>query len=177
MTAEVREAASMVPYSEKISTLLPHSLEAQLEFNCNPTQSVSISSKSGELKLNEKKHECALNKLSEIDPEAANKLINSMKDISPDLARYAIDFPFGEIFSRPGLDLRSRELINVAALTALGNAVPQLKFHINGAMNVGCSRTEIIETIIQMAVYSGFPSALNGMTAAKEVFETRDSVD
>lgn len=103
--------------------------------------------------------------------------MDSMQDISPDLARYAIDFPFGEIFTRPGLDLKSRELINVAALTALGNAAPQLKFHINGALNVGCSRTEIIETIIQMAIYSGFPSALNGMMSAKEVFEMQDPED
>ncbi len=126
---------------------------------------------------NQKRHEHALNKLGQIDSEAAKKLMNSMQDISPDLARYAIDFPFGEIFTRPGLDLKSRELINVAALTALGNAAPQLKFHINGALNVGCSRTEIIETIIQMAIYSGFPSALNGMMSAKEVFEMQDSED
>jgi len=137
-----------------------------------------MSNKSGELKLNDqKRHEHALNKLGQIDSEAAKKLIDSMQDISPDLARYAIDFPFGEIFTRPGLDLKSRELINVAALTALGNAAPQLKFHINGALNVGCSRTEIIETIIQMAIYSGFPSALNGMMSAKEVFEMQDSED
>jgi len=126
---------------------------------------------------NQKRHEHALNKLGQIDSEAAKKLMDSMQDISPDLARYAIDFPFGEIFTRPGLDLKSRELINVAALTALGNAAPQLKFHINGALNVGCSRTEIIETIIQMAIYSGFPSALNGMMSAKEVFEMQDSED
>ncbi|MDC3266573.1 carboxymuconolactone decarboxylase family protein [Gammaproteobacteria bacterium] len=125
----------------------------------------------------QKRHEHALNKLGQIDSEAAKKLMDSMQDISPDLARYAIDFPFGEIFTRPGLDLKSRELINVAALTALGNAAPQLKFHINGALNVGCSRTEIIETIIQMAIYSGFPSALNGMMSAKEVFEMQDSED
>ncbi|MFL2539049.1 MAG: carboxymuconolactone decarboxylase family protein [Candidatus Rariloculaceae bacterium] len=126
---------------------------------------------------NQKRHEHALNKLGQIDSEAAKKLMDSMQDISPDLARYAIDFPFGEIFTRPGLDLKSRELINVAALTALGNAAPQLKFHINGALNVGCSRTEIIETIIQMAIYSGFPSALNGMMSAKEVFEMQDPED
>ena len=123
----------------------------------------------------QKRHKHALNKLGQIDSEAAKKLMDSMQDISPDLARYAIDFPFGEIFTRPGLDLKSRELINVAALTALGNAAPQLKFHINGALNVGCSRIEIIETIIQMDIYSGFPSALNGMMSAKEVFEMQDS--
>ncbi len=55
----------------------------------------------------------------------------------------------------------------------MGNAQPQLKVHINGALNVGCSKQEIVEVIIQMSVYAGFPAALNGMTAAKEVFAER----
>ena len=121
------------------------------------------------------RYERALSRLAEIDPEVAEKLIQSMEDIAPDLARYAIEFPFGDIFARPGLDLKSREMINVAALTAMGNATPQLKFHINGALNVGCTREEIVEIIIQMAVYAGFPAALNGMVAAKEVFDNRDA--
>ena len=80
---------------------------------------------------------------------------------------------FTSTVMRPGLDLKSREMINVAALTALGNAEPQLKFHIKGALNVGCSKEEIVEVIIQMAVYAGFPAALNGMQAAGEVFRER----
>ena len=119
------------------------------------------------------RHERALKKIAEIDPGVAERLMNSVKDIAPDLARHAIDFPFGDIFTRPGLDLKSREMINVAALTALGNAEPQLKFHIKRALNVGCSQEEIVEIIIQMAVYAGFPAALNGMQAAGEVFRER----
>jgi 4-carboxymuconolactone decarboxylase len=115
-----------------------------------------------------------LAKLREIDGDAGQRVIDSLKDIAPDLARYTIEFPFGDIYQRPGLDLRSREIATVAALTALGNAQPQLKVHIHGALNVGCKRTEIIEVIIQMAVYAGFPAALNGMFAAKEVFNERD---
>ena len=118
-----------------------------------------------------------LNKLKEIDGEAGERVIASLKDIAPDLARYIIEFPFGDVYSRPGLDLKSREIATVAALTALGNAAPQLKVHINGALNVGCSRQEIVEIMIQMAVYAGFPAALNGISAAKEVFEYRDSKD
>lgn len=66
-----------------------------------------------------------------------------------------------------------REIAVVAALTALGNAAPQLKVHIHGALNVGCSRDEVIEVIMQMAVYAGFPAALNGLFAAQEVFAER----
>jgi len=120
------------------------------------------------------RYERGWKKLQEVDGEAGEKVIESLKDVAPDLARYTIEFPFGDIYSRPGLDLRSREIAVVAALTALGNAAPQLKVHIHGALNVGCSREEVVEVIIQMAVYAGFPAALNGMNAAKEVFKERD---
>ncbi len=111
-----------------------------------------------------------LAKLQEVDGQAGERVIDSLKDIAPDFARLLIEFPFGDIYSRPGLDLRTRELAVVAALTALGNAPPQLKVHIHGALNVGCTREEVVEVIMQMAVYAGFPAALNGLFAAKEVF-------
>jgi 4-carboxymuconolactone decarboxylase len=113
-------------------------------------------------------------KLKEVDGEAGERVIESLKDIAPDFARYLIEFPFGDVYSRSGLDLKSREIAVVAALTALGNATPQLKVHIHGALNVGCTREEVVEVIIQMAVYAGFPAALNGLFAAKEVFKERD---
>jgi 4-carboxymuconolactone decarboxylase len=113
-------------------------------------------------------------KLREIDGMAGQRVIDSLADIAPDFARYLIEFPFGDIYSRPQLDLKSREIGVVAALTAMGNAAPQLKVHIHGALNVGCKREEIIEIIMQMAVYAGFPAALNGLFAAKEVFAERD---
>ncbi|MBW4661172.1 MAG: carboxymuconolactone decarboxylase family protein [Drouetiella hepatica Uher 2000/2452] len=114
-------------------------------------------------------------KLTEIDGDAGEKVIASLKDIAPDLGRYIIEFAFGDIYSRPGLDLKSREIATVAALTALGNAQPQLKVHIHGALNVGCTQEEVVEVILQMAVYAGFPAALNGITAAKEVFQEWDA--
>ncbi len=124
--------------------------------------------------MSEDRYERGWEKLKEIDGEAGERVIESLKDIAPDLGRYIIEFPFGDVFSRPGLDLKSREIATIAALTALGNAQPQLKIHIHGALNVGCTREEVIEVIIQMAVYAGFPAALNGMFAAKDVFKERD---
>ncbi|MEO5661558.1 MAG: carboxymuconolactone decarboxylase family protein [Polaromonas sp.] len=115
-----------------------------------------------------------LDKLKEIDGKAGEQVIASLSDIAPDFARLLIEFPFGDIYSRPGLDLKTRELAVVAALSALGNAAPQLKVHINGALNVGASREEVVEVIMQMAVYAGFPAALNGLFAAKEAFTHRD---
>ncbi|WP_325343860.1 carboxymuconolactone decarboxylase family protein [Xylophilus sp.] len=116
------------------------------------------------------RYERGLAKLREVDGQAGEHVLQSLQDIASDFARYLIEFPFGDIYSRPGLDLKSREIAVVAALTALGHAAPQLKVHIRGALNVGVSRTEIVETIMQMAVYAGFPSALNGLAAARDVF-------
>jgi 4-carboxymuconolactone decarboxylase len=124
--------------------------------------------------MSDNRYQRGWDKLKEVDGEAGERVMDSLKDIAPDLARYVIEFPFGDVYSRPGLDLKSREIAVVAALTALGNATPQLKVHIHGALNVGCSRQEVVEIIIQMAVYAGFPAAINGMFAAKEVFQERD---
>ena len=113
-------------------------------------------------------------KLREIDGQAGERVVAALSDIAPDFAKYLIEFPFGDIYSRPQLDLKAREIGVVAALTALGNAMPQLKVHIHGALNVGCTREEVVEIIMQMAVYAGFPAALNGLFAAKEVFAERN---
>ncbi len=114
-------------------------------------------------------------RLREVDGEAGERVVASLADIAPDFATYLVEFPFGDIYSRPGLDLKLREIAVVAALTALGNAAPQLKVHIHGVLNVGCSRQEVVEVMMQMAVYAGFPAALNGLFAAKEVFAERDA--
>jgi 4-carboxymuconolactone decarboxylase len=124
--------------------------------------------------VNNERFERGLKKLAEIDGEAGERVLESLNGIAPDLGRYIIEFPFGDVYSRPGLDLKSREIATVAALTAMGNARPQLQVHIHGALNVGCTREEVIEVIMQMAVYAGFPAALNGIFAAKEVFDERE---
>jgi 4-carboxymuconolactone decarboxylase len=89
---------------------------------------------------------------------------------SPDLARFLVEFPFGDIYPRPGLDLKTREMLTVAALTVLGYPQAELKEHIQGALNVGCTRDEILEIILQMAVYAGFPAALEAIKTAAAVF-------
>ncbi|MEV6428699.1 carboxymuconolactone decarboxylase family protein [Nocardia sp. NPDC051463] len=112
-------------------------------------------------------------RLSEIDGHAGEQVIASLQDIAPDLARYLLEFVFGDIYSRPGLDLKTRELTTVAMLTALGTAAPQLDVHIHGLLNVGGTTTEAIEVITQMAVYAGFPAALNAIAVARKVFADR----
>jgi 4-carboxymuconolactone decarboxylase len=112
-------------------------------------------------------------KMKEMFGELGASTVASLANIAPDLGRYIEEFVFGDVVSRPGLDLKSREIATVAALTALGTAGTQLRAHIRGALNVGCSEQEIVEVMIQMAVYAGFPAALNGITAAREVFAER----
>ncbi len=120
--------------------------------------------------MHSERYATGLNMLRQVDGKGGEAVLENLRDIAPDFARYLIEFPFGDIYARPGLDLKSREIAVVAALTALGNASPQLKVHIAAALHVGCTREEIVEVIMQMAVYAGFPAALNGLFAAREVF-------
>ena len=112
-------------------------------------------------------------KYKEIDSEAGGKGINCLKDISADIRISSVEFAFGDIYTKNGLDLKSKEIAVVAALTAMGTAKPHLKIHINGALNTGSSINELKEVILQMSVYSGFPSSIYGMNALKEVLNER----
>lgn len=145
----------------------------QLFFGCdNQHNSIPSNQKTKEITM-KNRFNIGLENLKKIDGEAGEKVIKSLEDISPDLARYTIEYPFGDIYNRDGLDIRSREIATIAALVAMGNATPQLKVHINAGLNVGLTKKEIEEIIIQMSVYAGFPAALNGMYAAKEVFQSK----
>ncbi len=124
--------------------------------------------------MSEDRYQKGMENLKIMNPDSYKDLEKSLKDVAPDMARYIAEFPYGDIYSRPGLDLKTRELVTVASITTLGNAQPELKSHVHGALNVGCTPTEIIEVIIQMAVYAGFPAAINGLNIAKEVFEERN---
>lgn len=113
--------------------------------------------------------------LSEIHGELGNNILSSLSDVAPDFARHIFEFPYADIYSRPGLDRRARAMVTIAALAAMGNAAPQLKVHIEASLNVGVTREEIIEIMMQTAVYAGFPAAMNGIVIAKEVFARRDA--
>lgn len=113
--------------------------------------------------------------LSAVDGEAGRKVIESLADISPDLAHHVVAWGFGDIYARPGLAPRDRQLVTLGMLTALGGCEPQLRVHINAALNVGLTRQEIVEALLHAAVYCGFPKALNATLVAKEVFAVHDN--
>jgi 4-carboxymuconolactone decarboxylase len=108
-------------------------------------------------------------KLIEIDGEAGVRVEERLLEICPDLARYVIEYSFGEIYAREILDNKTKEEAVVAALTAMGTAGPQLKVHIFAALHVGCTPEEVREIIIQILGYAGFPATLNGMDTLMEV--------
>lgn len=123
--------------------------------------------------MENKRYERGWLKLKEIDGKVGEEIVKSLESISPDLGKYIIEFSFGDIYSRESTSLKQKEIAVVAALTAMGNAAPQLNVHINGALNVGCSVEEILEVIIQMSSYSGFPGSLNAINVLKEVIKDR----
>lgn len=114
-------------------------------------------------------------RVGEINGPGAQAVQDALKDIAPDFAKYLVEFAFGDLYSRPGLTLKEREIATIAALTAMGNALPQLKAHVEGGLNVGLSREAIVEIIMQMAIYSGVPSVLNALGVAAEVFAAREA--
>lgn len=111
--------------------------------------------------------------LESIQEKSVEEIFKDLDDIAPDLSRFVIEYPYSEIYTREEVDLKTREICTVAALTVLGT-IPQLKEHINAALNVGNSPTEIVEIIMQMSAYCGFPKSINAMMAAKEVFIEKD---
>lgn len=111
--------------------------------------------------------------LEDIQKRSVEEIFKEIDDIAPDLSRFVIEFPYSEIYTREEVDLKTRELCTVSALTVLGT-IPQLKEHIVAALNVGNSPTEIVEIIMQMSAYCGFPKSINAMMAAKEVFIEKD---
>ena len=111
--------------------------------------------------------------LNEISGGIGPAVVDSLIDVSPELAHQVVAWGFGEIYSRPQLVPRDRQLVTIGMLTALGGCEPQLRVHINTALNVGLKPAEIVEALLQSAGYCGFPRALNATNVAKEVFAER----
>lgn len=105
----------------------------------------------------------------------ADSYIQRIKALSPEFAWVNVTFPFGELYTRDVLDLKTRELCTVAALTVQGSSLPQLRLHIDAALRSGASREEVIEVITQMIAYTGFPAATNALMTAETVFEDHDA--
>jgi 4-carboxymuconolactone decarboxylase len=100
------------------------------------------------------RYERGWDKLNEIDGKAGANVIESLKEIAPDLGKYVIEFVFGDIYSRDTLTLKQRQLVTIASLTTQGGCEPQLEVQINAALNVGLTKNEIVEAIIHCVPYA-----------------------
>jgi 4-carboxymuconolactone decarboxylase len=125
--------------------------------------------------MEETRYRRGLETARKLDEGNAARLEEALKEIAPDLYRYIVEFAFGDILSRPGLPVATREIVTLSALSAMGTAQPQLRVHLNAALNVGVPRAQIVEVFLQIAVYAGIPAALNALYLAKEVFAERDA--
>lgn len=123
---------------------------------------------------NSNRYEVGLKKLKEIDGYGGEKVIESLKSISPDLGKFIVEFAFGDIYTRNELSLQEREMITIATLLSLGDCKSQLEVHINGSLNVGVSPKKIIETFIQCVPYVGFPRVLNAIFIAEKIFKSNN---
>lgn len=111
--------------------------------------------------------------LTALAPEKAQAVLDSLADIAPDMGRFIVEFGYGDIFTRPGLDPASRQVATIAALTALGNAAPQLRFHVEAGLAAGLSPEAVVEVIFVATVFAGFPAGLNAITVAREAFAAK----
>jgi 4-carboxymuconolactone decarboxylase len=111
--------------------------------------------------------------LIDINAGSVAGLVNSLADVSPEVAHQIVAWAFGEIYARPALAPRERQLITLAMLAAQGDTEAELRTHIAASLDVGLSPVEIVEVFLQAAVYCGFPRALNATFEAKKAFAER----
>ena len=111
--------------------------------------------------------------LRKIDGDkVADNLLREYQDVAPDFARYLVEFAFGEIYARDG-DLRHKEIVAITSLATMGGCDRQLETHVHGALNVGLSEADIVEVVMTLIPYVGFPKTLNAMAVVKRVIEKR----
>jgi 4-carboxymuconolactone decarboxylase len=100
--------------------------------------------------------------------------ISQADDFSRPLQEFVTKYCWGTIWTRPGLDRKTRSLLNLAMLTAL-NRPHEVKLHIRGALNNGCSKNDIMEVLLQTAIYCGVPAAVDSFRVAKDTFQEIES--
>ncbi|WLW56377.1 carboxymuconolactone decarboxylase family protein [Streptomyces sp. YU58] len=114
-----------------------------------------------------------LEMLNSVNGEVGQLVVDSLADISPEMSHQIIAWGFGEIYSRPQLAPRDRQLVTLGMLTALGGCELQLEVHVHTSLNVGLTPEQIVEALLHSAGYCGFPKALNAMAVVKKVFAER----
>jgi 4-carboxymuconolactone decarboxylase len=123
--------------------------------------------------MGDDRYERGWKRLQELAGEHGESVMRGVGEVSPDLARYAVEFGYGDVYSRPALDDHARQLIAISALAAMGGSEPQLEYHIGIALNVGVPPVEIVETVIFLTPFVGLARVLNAARSVKRVFAAR----
>jgi 4-carboxymuconolactone decarboxylase len=123
--------------------------------------------------MGDDRYERGRKRLAELAGERGESVMAALDEVSPDLARYVIEFGYGDIYSRPTLDDQARQLAAISALSAMGGAEPQLEYHIGIALNVGVAPGKIVETVLFLSPFIGFARTLNAVRSVKRVFASR----
>jgi 4-carboxymuconolactone decarboxylase len=96
-------------------------------------------------------------------------LTSRVAELAPDFARMAIEFTFGDLYARDALDLRNREIVAISSLAVLSDTGPHLRNHVRAALKLGVNKSEIIEILMQTALYAGFPASLNALASCHDL--------
>lgn len=120
------------------------------------------------MNANDDRYRRGVHVLQRLSGESIEQVTNKVAEIAPDFARMTIEFPFGDLYSRSALDLKAREVAAISALAALGR-IPQLRVHVTAALNLGLTREEVVEILMQVSIYAGFPPALNALAECHDL--------
>lgn len=119
------------------------------------------------------KYEIGLKRLQDILGVNAVETVKKFEEISPDFAKYVVEFAYGELYERKGIEDKTREVAAVACLIGQGNTGFPLRAHLKGMINVGWSKAEIIEVLLFLVAYVGFPPIVDSLNIVKEIFESK----
>ncbi|MGO2241593.1 MAG: carboxymuconolactone decarboxylase family protein [Halomonas sp.] len=112
----------------------------------------------------------ALALLERLEPGAPERVAQNLDEFHGDATEILLGFAFTDVVDREEISLHTREMLTISMLAAMGTAPGQLEFHMRAALNTGVTREEIVEIVLQVAVYAGIPASMNAITAAKSAF-------
>lgn len=123
--------------------------------------------------MSDERYDRGWQRLRELAGDQGEDVVSRLQETSPDLARFVVEFGYGDVYTRPTLEDEARQIAAVSALATLGGAEPQLEYHIGVALNVGVPPAVIVETIVFLTPFVGFPRVLNAIRSVRRVFASR----
>jgi 4-carboxymuconolactone decarboxylase len=123
--------------------------------------------------MGQERYERGWEQLTAITGEKGKQTIEQLSQFSPDLCKYIVEFAYGDIYARPGLDHKQRMIVTLTTLITLGDCEKELTVHVGSALNVGLKAKEIMEVMLHCIPYIGFPRVMNAVSIARKVFEER----